>query len=77
MKTNISIKFNSIEEYRDIEKKLEEMGYVNDKEWNKEMIKWFSLTPSCVKIYDNKLFCIMDCSEEIKTYNSLKEFLKD
>ena len=34
MKTNVSIKFNSIEEYRVIEKKLEEMGYVNDKGWN-------------------------------------------
>ena len=77
MKTNVSIKFNSIEEYREIEKKLEELGYVNDKEWNEEMIKWFSLTPSCVKIYDIKLFCIMSCSEEIKTYNSLEEFLKD
>ena len=39
MKTNVSIKFNSIEEYRVIEKKLEEMGYVNDKdkEWNKKV----------------------------------------
>ena len=26
MKTNVSIKFNSIEEYREIEKKLEELG---------------------------------------------------
>ena len=27
MKTNVSIKFNSIEEYREIEKKLIELGY--------------------------------------------------
>ena len=33
-KTNVSIKFNCIEEYRETEKKLEKMGYVNDKEWN-------------------------------------------
>ena len=26
MKTNVGIKFNSIEEYREIEKKLEELG---------------------------------------------------
>ena len=38
MKTNVSIKFNSIEEYRVIEKKLEEMGYVNDKEWYKKVL---------------------------------------
>ena len=75
MKTNVSIKFNSIEEYREIEKKLIELGYDNDKQWNSEMIKLFPLSPSCVKIYDNKLFCIMDYSEDIKQYNSLKEFL--
>ena len=38
MKTNVSIKFNSIEEYRVIEKKLEEMGYVNDKKWNQKIL---------------------------------------
>ena len=28
MKTNVGIKFNSIEENREIEKKLEELGYL-------------------------------------------------
>ena len=38
MKTNVSIKFNSIEEYREIEKKLVELGYKDDKKWNKTML---------------------------------------
>ena len=37
MKTNVSIKFNSIEEYREIEKKLEQLGYVNDKDFKNIM----------------------------------------
>lgn len=39
MKTNVSIKFNSIKEYREIEKKLIELGYVNDEYWNEDMLK--------------------------------------
>ena len=38
MKTDCTIKFNSIDEYREIEKTLEELGYENDKEWNEERL---------------------------------------
>ena len=39
MKTNVSIKFNSIEEYREIEKKFVELGYKPDEYWNKYMLE--------------------------------------
>ena len=42
MKTNVSIKFNSVEEYREIEQKLEELGYVNDKSYNEDELKDYS-----------------------------------
>ena len=83
MKTNVSIKFKSIEEYREIEKKLEELGYVNDKGWNEYKIN--IITDGCVLIYDVVingnliyLFTVFDSmyQDEI-IYNSLEEFLKD
>ena len=76
MKTNVSIKFNSIEEYREIEKKLEEMGYVNDKEWNKKVL---SNSSTHVVIYDHKFFKAYS-HKGIgidKAYNNLEEFLND
>ena len=39
MKTNVSIKYPSIEEYREIEKKLIELGYVNDEMYGEEFIE--------------------------------------
>ena len=75
MKTNVSIKFNSIEEYREIEKKLEELGYVNDKYWNtNKRIKDYTY----IKIFEGLEFGVypfVDSTTPI--YNSLEEFLKD
>ena len=41
MKNDFAIKFNSLEEYREIEKFLEKEGYTNDNEWNeKELLEY-------------------------------------
>ncbi len=77
MKTNVSIKFNSIEEYREIEKKLEELGYVNDTFYKDNEIinmeeKYVTL---CKRIKEFSVFSFI--TEKEKTYNSLEEFLKD
>lgn len=77
-KTNVSIKFSSIEEYREIEKKLEELGYVNDKEWNESLISDYEEYKDIthhVYIHPDHEFSVQ-CSHEI-TYNSLEEFLND
>ena len=76
MKTNVSIKFNSIEEYRVIEKKLEEMGYVNDKKWNEKIL---SNSSTHVVIYDHKFFEVHSHRGIgiSKTYNNLEEFLNN
>ena len=76
MKTNVSIKYSSIEEYRDIEKKLVELGYVNDSNYTEEHITILKLDR--VTIFSDESFWIMDWSlyDDI-TYNSLEEFLKD
>ena len=81
MKTNVSIKFNSIEEYREIEKKLIELGYENDEVWNKEMLidpnskigKYVTIFPC------TNSFSIFDfVFEELeRVYNSLQEFLNN
>lgn len=68
MKTNVSIKFSSIEEYREIEKKLEELGYVLSNDINKNQNYVYidykkTISTSCVYWGD--------------VYNSLEEFLKD
>ena len=75
MKTNVSIKFNSIEEYREIEKKLEEMGCVNDKKWNYTYYKKCNY----IVIYDYMTFSVQNHRGVgiSKTYNNLEEFLKD
>ena len=73
MKTNVSIKFNSIEEYREIERVLEGLGYVNLFKKIKINIKegYVCSTSKSFAFYDdNKLF-------DEKVYNSLQEFLKD
>jgi len=76
MKTNVSIKFNSIEEYREIERVLEELGYVNDKTWNEMQLK--KELKSHIDIDEDYEFSVfqMPYNNE-KIYNSLKEFLKD
>ena len=77
MKTNVSIKFNSIEEYREIEKKLEQLGYVNDKDF-KNIMKMCMYNK--IRIFKNKKIIICPDSMIDKTaprYNSLEEFLKD
>ena len=77
MKTNVSIKFSSIEEYREIEKKLEELGYVNDKEWNERHLDNSFTKGYCFIEYPN--FAIFDFTDydDQKVYNSLEEFLED
>jgi len=76
MKTSVSIKFNSIEEYRVIEKKLEELGYVNDKEWSEKVL---SNSSTHVVIYDHKFFEVYSHRGVgiSKTYNNLEEFLNN
>ena len=73
MKTNVSIKFNSIEEYRKIEKKLEELGYVNDKEWNERKKNEIGY----IYLSEELFYTKFKHRAEEKTYNSLEEFLKD
>lgn len=82
MKTNVSIKFNSIEEYREIERVLEVLGYYNYKDWNEsELVKY---KKGFVSIDDRPTngryvisFEIFDFVLEEKVYNSLEAFLKD
>ena len=73
MKTNVSIKFNSIEEYRVIEKKLEEMGNVNDKKWNERKKNEIGY----IYLSEELFYTKFKYRAEEKTYNSLEEFLKD
>lgn len=82
MKTNVSIKFNSIEEYREIEKKLIELGYESDKKWNEIQIKEIELFDKYNQLYCSiggpyPLFTILNFKgySIYKTYNSLEEFL--
>ena len=80
MKTNVGIKFNSIEEYREIERVLEGLGY---KQHNKsiddfmldELPNYLYVTP----FSKDKVYGIFDfvLEETEKTYNSLKDFLND
>lgn len=84
MKTNVSIKFNSIEEYREIEKKLIELGYESNKKWNEAQIKEIEIFNKQKQLYCSigspyPLFTIYYFKgySIYKTYNSLEEFLKD
>lgn len=76
MKTNVSIKFSSIEEYREIEKKLIELGYKDDREWNNFALKEYELL-NFVIIYHTSKFEVHSHNGNLKHYNSLEEFLKD
>ena len=71
-KTNVSIKFSSIEEYREIEKNLIELGYVlllDDK-----VNKGYVMVNNSSKTF-GKFEYILSIS--VHQYNSLEEFLKD
>lgn len=75
MKINVSIKFSSIEEYREIEKKLIELGYVNDGMYGEEFIERFRYVSFSTKF---KHFDVFDFTlKDEVVYNSLEEFLKD
>ena len=75
MKINVSIKFSSIEEYREIEKKLIELGYVNDGMYGEEFIERFRYVSFSTKF---KHFDVFDFTLKVEVvYNSLEEFLKD
>ena len=77
MKNDFAIKFNSLEEYREIEKFLEKEGYTNDNEWNeKELLEYqkgFVCINNAVVGYDTtELFTIFEDNRLYKheTYNS-------
>lgn len=80
MKTNVSIKFNSIEEYREIEKKLIELGYI----LGKYIECCLDFTPSNVKkqysLFMHRSYYVelaVNINGDLNHYNSLEEFLKD
>lgn len=76
MKTNVSIKFNSIEEYREIEQELEELGYGKDTDFTEEQVLLFELDR--FKIFKDGSYWLLDVSLSGDiVYNSLEEFLKD
>ena len=68
MKTNVSIKFSSIEEYREIEKRLVELGCTLSNDINKNQ-KYVYI--------DYKKRILTSCVYWGDVYNSLEEFLKD
>ena len=72
MKTNVSIKFNSIKEYREIEKKLEEMGY------NRNIVDLRADNGYVlINKISHKYSVLKNLFKSNNTYNSLKGFLKD
>lgn len=75
MKTNVSIEFSPIEEYRGIEKKLEDLGYVSDVDYTEDIIK------RCRYVSFSRIFKHFDVFDFVLSYefvyNSLEEFLKD
>ena len=80
MKNDFAIKFNSLEEYREIEKFLEKEGYTNDNEWNEEELLEYQKGFVCIDdaiINNNKteLFTIFEDSPPfVEVYNSLEEY---
>ena len=77
MKTDVSIKYTNIIEYRNIENILEELGYVNRKDWNE--MNCNNVKFNHVVIYDNSSFSVQTHRGVgiTKTYNNLNEFLND
>ena len=80
MKNDFAIKFNYLEEYREIEKFLENEGYTNDNEWNEKELLEYQKGFVCIDdaiINNNKteLFTIFeDSSLFVEVYNSLEEY---
>lgn len=69
MKTNVSIKFNSIEEFQEAEQKLIELGYTLLNNHIDENQKYFYI--------DYKYTVSTSNIIQGGYYNSLEEFLKD
>ena len=78
MKNDFAIKFNSLEEYREIEKFLEKEGYTNDNEWNEKELSEYQKGCVCIDdvvIYNTELFTIFeDSSLLVEVYSSLEEY---
>lgn len=80
MKNDFAIKFNSLEEYREIEKYLEKEGYTNDKWWNEKELLEYQKGYVCIDdivTNNNKteLFTIFeDSSLFVEVYSSLEEY---
>ena len=79
MKTNVSIKFNSIEEYREIEKKLIELGYKqHSNTLNDFMLEDLPNYLFATVFYKELKYGVFDFTQKDElVYNSLEEFLKD
>ena len=78
MKNDFAIKFNSLEEYREIEKFLEKEGYTNDSEWNEKELSEYQKGYVCIDnvvINNTELFTIFeDSSLFVEVYSSLEEY---
>ena len=78
MKNDFAIKFNSLEEYREIEKFLEKEGHTNDNEWNEKELLEYQKGFVCIDdaiINNTELFGIFeDSSLFVEVYNSLEEY---
>lgn len=78
-RTNVSIKFNSIEEYREIENKLIELGYKeHSKTLDDFMLEDLPNNLFATVFYKELKYCVFDFTQKDElVYNSLEEFLKD
>ena len=79
MKTNVSIKFNSLEEYRVIEKKLIELGYKeHSKTLDDFMLEDLPNNLFATVFYKELEYGVFDFTQKDEiVYNSLEEFLTD
>lgn len=79
MKTNVSIKFSSIEEYREIENKLIELGYKeHSKTLDDFMLEDLPNNLFATVFYKELKYGVFDFTQKDEiVYNSLEEFLKD
>ena len=78
MKTNVSIKFSSIEEYREIENKLIELGYKeHSKILDDFMLEDLPNDLFVTVFYKELKYGVFDFTKKDElVYNSLEEFLK-
>ena len=78
MKTNVSIKFSSIEEYREIENKLIELGYKeHSKTLDDFMLEDLPNDLFVTVFYKELKYGVFDFTKKDElVYNSLEEFLK-